>query len=448
MNLLAATILISLLLVVVIAPRRWALMGIMAAVLYLTQGQHLTLLGFNLYAVRFIELAGFVRVMARREFSFSKMVGLDKVLLLLYIYTTAVFVIRSNEGQAYQIGVAVDAFLCYFTFRGLVGGIEDFRWFLRAFLIILTPFVALVLVESLTKQNPFVALGGVTEYVRFVRDGRYRCFGSFRHPSLLGTLGASFLPLYIGFAAMRAERKLAVIGIGLCLLIVWASNSGGPASSAAVAAVGWLFWRLRKRMRLVRWWLVLGVAMLALVMKAPIWYLPARVSSMSGGDGWHRSHLMDMAFQDLGQWGLAGLPKIATGNWMPYTLSTGEADMTNQYLSFGIAAGLGSMVLFIALLVVAFKNLGKALATVRSDGGRPNETEFLLWGLGVMLFVHSVNFLGITYFDQTYAIWYLQLAAVAGLSEYCTRSAAAEAHSNGVLFEQGHAVPAERDVPR
>lgn len=451
MNAIGTSILVILILVVLSAPRRGALLAVMIGVLYLTQGQGLQILGLNLYAVRFIELAGFIRVMARREFTFSKLNGIDRTFLLLFAYTLIVFLLRSKEGQAYQIGLAVDALLCYLTFRGLLKDLEDLKWFLHALVILLVPYVGLLMVESLTRQNPFTAIGGVAETVSFVRGDRYRCFGSFRHPSLLGTLGASFIPLYIGLALERAGRKLAFLGIVLCLLIVWASNSGGPASSTAVAVVGWLFWRMRARMRLVRRGLVWGIVVLALVMKAPIWYLPARVSSFSGGDGWHRSHLMDMAFQNLGKWGFAGMPLSETGDWFAYTLSTGSADMTNQYLAFGMAAGLGAIALFIVLFVMAFRSLGRALAVVRSVDERPTETEFLLWGLGVMLLVHSVNFLGITYFDQTYAIWYLQLAAISGLTQHVVHAAAvgkrSPADSPDAIFsrsEDGHLALSDR----
>ena len=47
------------------------------------------------------------------------------------------------------------------------------------------------------------------------------------------------------------------------------------------------------------------------------------------------------------------------------------------------------------------------------------DTEFLLWGLGVMLAVHIVNWFGIIYFDQMYVIWFMQLAAISTLSYLC-----------------------------
>ena len=118
------------------------------------------------------------------------------------------------------------------------------------------------------------------------------------------------------------------------------------------------------------------------------------------------------------------MPLKETDSWFPYILSTtGSADVTNEFLLFGITAGLGAMTLFIVLLTRAFRSLGVALSAVR--GGMPGgrDAELMLWSLGVMLAMHIVNWLGITYFDQTGAIWFMQLATVSNVSAECLRKA-------------------------
>jgi hypothetical protein len=428
MSAVGASILTVLILMVTFAPRKWALLGMMAGVLYLTQGEHIDVLGLNLFAVRFLEVAGFARVMIRREFSFSRLNEVDRALLLLYSYTTIVFLLRSTEGQAYLIGTAVDAMLCYFTFRALIGNVEDFKWFLRAFVILLAPYVVLVAVESLTAYNPFAVVGAPPWTVEF-RGGRPRCVGSFRHAILLGTLGASFLPLYIGLVLAKAHRVRALAGVGLCLGIVGFSNSGGPLTAALVGLLGWLLWRVRARMSLVRRSLVGLILCLALIMKAPIWYLPDRLSSITGGSGWHRSYLMDVTMRHFDKWWLAGMPISETKGWFAYNvLATGAADITNQYLSFGINAGVVAIVLLIVTLTRSFRSLGKRLAAVSIGSSEARQTEFVLWGLGVMLTVHIVNWLAVTYFDQSYVVWFMQLAAISNCSQ-----TAAEPVGKGIM---------------
>ena len=159
MNAIGATILTFLLLLVLFACRRWALLGMMAGVLYLTQAQTIDVLGINFFAIRFLELAGFIRIIVRREIIFSSLNGIDRIYFFLYAYTTTVFLIRSNKGQINAIGMLVDALLVYFTFRALIRNIDDFKWFLGVFVFLLFPFVALVSVEMLTHENPFTLIG-------------------------------------------------------------------------------------------------------------------------------------------------------------------------------------------------------------------------------------------------------------------------------------------------
>ena len=285
MNAIGALILGVLLLVVLSMPRRMALLAMMAGVLYLTQSQQIEVLGFDLYGMRFLELVGFIRVVIRHEFSFRQLNRIDHALLLLYGYTIAICLFRSTESVAYQIGIGVDAFLCYFTFRGLITGIDDFNWFLRAFIILLMPYTLLVVFESVTDHNLFTMIGGTEGGSNWMRNGRPRCFGSFRQPDTLGMFAASFLALYVGLACIVRERTSAVLGICLCLILILASNAGGAASGAAAGLLCWGFWRFRAEMRKVRWGLTGAIILLALVMKAPIWYIFARASSITGETG-------------------------------------------------------------------------------------------------------------------------------------------------------------------
>ena len=432
MNSIGASIVMLLGAVVLFAPRRWALVGMVGGVLYLTEQQAIDVLGLNVTGIRMLEVIGIGRIMVRREFA-SHVNGVDRAVLLLYGYTTLVFLVRSDVGQGEMLGSLVDATFCYFAFRGLITSVDDLKWFLRALVIMLAPYVALLSVEMLTRENPFGVLGARTWNFE-LRSGRIRCMGSFRHPALLGTLGASLLPLYIGLVLTKHNRIRAFGGISLCLAIVFLSNSGGPLSGAAVGVVGWLFWIARTRMVIVRRILFGTFVLLALVMKAPIWYLPARVSLLSGGGGWHRSYLLDMAFQNLSLWWFAGMDIDQTKEWFVYALeATGAADITNNYLAFGFKGGLLAVALFIVLLIRAFRALGEGLTVVRHTSPTPMETECLLWGLGCALLVHIVTWFGITYFDQIYVIWFMHLAAISCISQ---ASGAGSGKPQGMMWKK------------
>ena len=411
MTSLALAISVPLVFIILFSQKRVALLAVAAGILYLPQQQALDVLGITVTSTRVFELAGFIRVAMRQELRHIKVNKIDRTFLLLYTYTTLVFLFRSDGHQMEMIGLMVDAIFSYYLFRTLLEGESDVRWFLSRFLILLIPFVGILAVESHTGRNPFALLGaGFFEF----RDGRLRALASFRNSSSLGTLGASFLPLYIGLALVRNSRLAGWVGAGMACSVVYFSNSGGPASAALFGIIAWLAWPLRKSMTRVRLLLVMIVASLAFIMQAPIWYLPARISAITGGGGWHRSRLLEIAAQRVGDWWLVGMDLSRTREWFAYVLHvTDSADITNNFLMFGLRAGAGSILLLLLLLVTAFSALGIMMRADKAPADRK-----LLWGLGCMLVVHIVSWFGISYFDQITVFWFMHLAMVSTMFQH------------------------------
>jgi hypothetical protein len=415
-NSLSAAILFFLLWGILAAPRKWALVSMVVGVLYLTYGAGIQIAGCNFVPTRLLGYVCFFRVMARREFSWTQFIRTDKAFVALFVFTTLVLLIREGGSGSMALALArmLDALLTYVAFRGLIRSSEEFAWFLGILALLLVPYVAILAIERSIQRNLFDLVGSDASV--WIRDDKVRCYGSFRHPSLLGSLGACFLPLFIGLAWDRKLRNRAILGAVLCVTIVALSNSGGPISVMTVAVVGWLLWPLRRKMQAFRRGLVGLLILLAMVMKAPVWYLLARVSSLTGGTGWHRSYLMDVAFSHFDQWWLAGIRDEETAEWFPYTLpTTGGVDITNQFLVFGTQAGIVAIGLFILVIYCAFSLLGRALDWARQNRGAQTR-EPLLWALGVALAAHVSNWLGIAYFDQFFVLWLLQLAALVSLS--------------------------------
>ncbi len=418
MNALSVSILSVICILILFGSRHIALIALFGGALYLSQGHSFQVAGFSLTPIRIIGCIAFLRVISRGELPARTLNRMDGVLILLYVFSTAILLTRPEESAPLRVAKMLDVLFCYFACRGLARDAADIKRFLKSSVLLLVPYTALLVVESLKGINYFRLVGG-SPYVWY-REDSIRCFGSFRHPSLLGSVGATFFPLFVGLAFDKAYRSYAIVGAIVSVAIVYSSSSGGPLSAWATGVAGWGLWRFRRQMRTFRWGAVGVILLLALVMKAPVWYLLAKLSGITGGTGWHRAYLIDVTVQHMDLWWLWGMPLAQTHGWFPYNLAaTGGADITNQYISFGLNAGIAAIVIFVVYLVRGYKILGDALMSSRVSKDIINER--FLWGLGVMLTVHLSNWLGITYWDQFYAVWLLQMSMVASVALWSTK---------------------------
>jgi hypothetical protein len=154
---------------------------------------------------------------------------------------------------------------------------------------------------------------------------------------------------------------------------------------------------------------VLGLITLAVAMKAPVYYLIARIDLTGGSTGWHRAALIESAIRHIDEWWWAGTDY--TRHWMPTGVSWSpeHTDITNEYLNMGVIGGLPLMTLFIATLAVAFIFVGRLQ---QGSNDVPGETRFMVWGFGAALFAHTVSFISVSYFDQSILFVYMTLAAI------------------------------------
>lgn len=399
--------------------------AVITGLVYLSQQNGVDASGLRMFPARFLELAGFLRVVSKREFQWRKLNRLDRVIISAYAYVTIVFVLRSALGYGAststmttplsKFGEFVDMLLMYTTCRGLIRDEHDIKWVLQRLAILLMPFVGVLLVERWTGHNPLAILGAEPRVWIDDESDRIRCFGSFSHPALLGTFGASFAVMYMGLVLASARQAVACFGVLLCVAIVILSGSGGPVTMLIVGILGWLSWPIRANMKVLRLGIFATLVVLAMIMRDPIWYLPSKISMLTGGSGWHRSYLMNQAITYIDQWWMAGMRLDLTASWFPY-LVHGAADITNLYVAFGIDGGLIAMFLLIRVLVCAFGEIGRASKRFREAIPPRKENEMLAWGLGSAVAAHMANFFSITYFDQASSLWLFQLAAVSAIS--------------------------------
>jgi len=411
MNAFSITFLLVNVAALLLLPRRWAPLPLLIGACYVTRGQIIELGPLHFSIIRILIVAGLVRVIMRGERLAGRMNDLDSLMLgwSVWMLLSSSFHENPSEALVYRLGLVYDACGIYFLVRVFCHSLEDIVGLCQHMAILLVPVAIEMVYEKVMDHNLFYALGG-TPIQLYIREGHIRAQGPFAHSIIAGTIGASCLPLMVSL--WHQHRKLAVIGIGACTVMIFMCASSGPILGA-MAAIGALFmWRHREKVRFVRWLALVGYIALELIMKDPAYFIIERIDLVGGSTGWHRARLIQSAFEHLPEWWLAGTDY--TRQWMPsgVSWSPNHTDITNHYLQMGVVGGLPLMVLFIAVLVKGFSFVGQSL---RQMSELLLHSQFMVWAIGASLFAHATSFISVSYFDQSFMFIYLTLAAISSV---------------------------------
>lgn len=389
----------------ILLPRRWALMPVILLTCFMTLGQRIVIAGLDFTMLRILMAFACARLVLRLEIRALQWNAIDKAIVWWVLFSVLNYTLNWRTGEAFvnRLGFTYNILGTYFVFRFLIRDLEDVKKAFKMTAFFIVPLAMAMGFEYATERNIFAVFGGVHPVTQ-IREGVLRCQGPFAHPILAGTFGATLLPLFVGLWHQgRGSRLLAGLAILSSTIIVATSGSSGPILSFLAAGLGLAMWWFRKWMRALRWGLVLGVVALDLVMKASVWFLIARVGVLSGSTAYHRAAVIDNAIKNFSEWWLVGTR--STAHW-----GYGMTDITNEYVSQAVNGGLITVVLFILVIAFAFRAVGRAVAGMK--GAFPAEQR-LFWGMGVALFAHAVTYLSVAYFDQNFVNWYLLLAMIA-----------------------------------
>lgn len=408
-NLIGLIALFVLGLCVLCFSRRMACIPILVMACFISLGQRFYIVGLNFDFLRIMILFGFLRLFMRNEIQGFHWISLDIVIVVWAACSAAAGILREGSiGIVNQMGVKFNVLGSYFLFRCLIRDWHDIDIIIRALVVISVILAGAFLIEKSTGRNIFAIFGGVLEYT-VIREGRLRCEGAFSHPILAGCFWAGLLPLFAALWWKSSWGRMgAAIGVISSLTIIVCSASSTPVMGVVFGMIGGLVFFMRRFMRSIRWGILLFLIGLHFLMKAPVWYLIARMNIVSGSTGWHRSNLIDKAIQHIDQWWLMGCSGYTVASWGVF-----EGDVTNQYILEGVRGGFVTLCLFVITIGIAFRNVGLIWRSHEQDRFR----LALSWALGVSLFVHCTNFLGVSYYGQMYVIWYLTLAIISSLSQ-------------------------------
>ncbi len=391
-------------------PRRHAILPFLMAAMLLPIKVSVVVAGFHFDSVRLLVLIGLVRLLLRKEHFPGRLTKFDRVILYSVTCNAVMYSLLWREVGAVvnRCGFLLTALGAYFLLRCLVRDKADVIRVIQALALVSVIIGPIMWREAMTDHNAFSLLGAPE--LSDIRNGRVRAQGPFVHSIIAGTVGAVWLPLFVGlWWYQRRSRWIAAAGVLGSTMMMLASASSTPAMTYPAAIIALAFWRARKRMKVVRWGIVATLITLQFFMKVPIWFLLERVSGILGGSGSHRAMLVDNFIHHFFEWVLIGTRNNASWGWSMW-------DVDNAYVGAGLSGGLLNFVLFIAILVYGYRIIGAAR---KSAEGSKRDARFI-WAVGSALFATTIAFFGIVYFDQSIFAWYTLLAIVALVPTFVT----------------------------
>lgn len=388
--------------------RKWLIVPFLAAGVLLPFNIMVVVFGVHFQALRIVLLACWLRILLRRDIQVPRMNLLDKAVLFWALSNAVFFCLLWTAMGAVnnRIGFLGTTLGTYFLVRSLIRDKADVVRVIKTVAVVMAIIAPLMLMERYTQRNVFSVVGA--PLISTLRDGAARAQGPFEHPVIAGTVGAMLLPLFAGLW-WQGKRHRKIVGLAVIsgIGIVIASGSSTPLMTAAAGVCALLLWPFRAQMRICRWALAISLAVAQLAMKAPVWFVLAHAGSVFGGSGYHRATLMDTFAKHFGEWWLIGTRNNA--NW-----GFDMWDVDNAFVAAGVSGGLITFLAFIAVLVYAYKRIGKS----RRLTGLCRGDEHLVWALGACLFANTVGYFGIVYFDQSNILWYTLLAMISATAVF------------------------------
>lgn len=404
-NPISMVVFIITIILILLLPRKQTIIAVLCFMILIPSGQQFYIGGVHLFISRIIILVGLIRAMCSKGHTQEQhLVGgwnaIDTSFSLYVLIQAIAFSLQFGEFGAVinQVGSIWDTLGGYFLMRLLITDHEDINRVLKCLSYIFILLAVGMLIEQKYMVNLFGYIGGTL--APEIRDGSVRSCGSFQHTLTAGTAGATALPLFMFLWYKSKQRLTAALGMIAASITTITAHSSGPLLAYVAGIIALLFWPKRRSMRLIRWTAALSLLILHIVMKAPVWFLIARIDLTGSSSSYHRANLIDQFFKHFSDWWLIGTPNSGSWGWSLW-------DVQNKYVSAGTEGGLGALVCFIAIIVYGFSIIGKALESA-IDG----QQERCLWVLGATFFSYMIAFIGVNLFDQSKFLWFILLAII------------------------------------
>jgi hypothetical protein len=403
---LAALLALSIFLL--LAPRRLSLLPLIVLACMVPAAQRVVIAGFDFTFMRLLVIVGWLRVVLRNEAQNVRTTPLDFLVVAWGAMALLTYTIQQASVAAFvnRLGLLIDSVGLYFFVRTQLRDEDDVERIFDFVIALSFPVLMFFAIEKLTGRNLFYIFGGVPEFTA-IREGRLRVQGAFAHPILAGCFWAAAAPFAWARYKVGTTNQMGAATSGAVIIAIVILTASSTPLIGLIAA-GFALW-LFARPRLIKVMLlssVPAIVVLSFIMEAPVYHLIARIDLSGGSTGWHRFHLIHQTIQHFGEWWLVGIANF--DHWQIWA-----NDITNQYILMAIRGGLMTLGLFVATMFGGFK----AASVVGLTAGAHSKSHVIAYALGASLFVHAVNFIGVSYFGQISMLLYVTLGALGSLEQ-------------------------------
>ena len=402
-------------------PRRMMVAPLLFAIFLVPQGQQLYLAPVHLFVSRILVLAAFIVAFAVKRPQSKHMLAagwnsIDTAVVVSIVIIAVATVIRNPNGAAIvnQVGYLWDDLLGYLVLRNLIRDERDTFLAIKCIAGLACILATTMILEQVKLVNIFGLFGGVN-VVPEIRDGKIRSQGVFQHSLTAGAFGATAIPLLILLWKTKTAKWFSIFGLVGAGIMTYTTQTSTSLMTAVAGFVVMFMWPLRKKMKMVRIGIVIAIVGLALVMKAPIWFIIAHIDLTGSSSNYQRAELIDQCVNHFSSWWLMGTNDVASWGWDMW-------DTQDMFVSTAESGGLAALILFILVISRSFSRIGKARKRAESK-----KEEWFFWLLGAALFAHMVAFIGVNYFDQSRMVWFALISIICA----CTAPALGR-NANGV----------------
>jgi len=402
-------VLVAMLLAIVlffVLPRKYVIVPVLAAMFLIPFGQQFYVAGIHLFVSRILILVAFARALVskvpKQKSSYAGgWTSIDTAFTYYVVISAAATMVQYPDFGALvnQIGYLWDYLIGYLLLRSLIRDEKDIFLAIKCFAGLMVLLAAAMIVEQMKAVNVFGLLGGVRA-VPEVREGKIRSQAVFQHSLTAGTFGATAIPLFCLLWKNGKAKLMSAVGLVAATVMTITTQASTSLLTYAAGIVGVLLWPMRKKMKMVRTGLLVVLIGLHLVMKAPVWFLIARIDLTGSSSSYQRAELIDQFVNHFSNWWLIGTKDAATWGWDMW-------DSQNMFVSVGETGGLAAFVFFILVISRSFARLGDTRKRAKDK-----KQEWFLWFLGAAMFANVVAFFGVNYYDQSRIGWFALVAMV------------------------------------